>query len=763
MNRLHFLRPLVPALAVFFVVPGSAFAFQDEKPTPASAPQQPGDDEAKPLPKESDDKKAAAMAAYMDGVAKQKEGKLSAAQDAFKKAAELDPTAAEPLRAHSLLLMRMGKTRPAVEMAKKAIELDKDDYETRLQLAVLMSQRNQAQEAIKLIEEAVQSKTLEPKSEDAINIHKARAALYRATQVPQKAAESFEVLLDALEEPEAYGLDFRKQVALQSDQLTGYEGIGKMMLQVGRYDSAVTAFEGMIKANDDTPGKAHLFLATALYRQDKIEAAQKNLDRYFESNQRSDESLQLLSDIYRVSGKTSELPERFDKLAENSSDGSTVRMFLGNYLIEQGEGEEAAKVFNAVITESGDAKARLGLVRIQVLNQEAPGVIAEISKCLKARVSLQELSGVGAEIANNNDFATEVVNQAVEAIGQKLSPEEYFFYSRIAENAEQSEAEGKLLQATIDANPPTGLGLEALNRLGFNQLLTDKYKESAATYTRLLSYPNLPNELKVVTLYRLSQAQAFGEDYPAALETLKRAMIRSPNNPELTYQLGWTELQADDFDKAELYLKKATELANGDPGLVGRSSILLGAIYTQQQKWPKAISTYEEMLEISGLSDELVRRGRTALSNAYVQKGDVPNGVRILEEVYAASPNDPGVNNDLGYLYADQDRDLEKAENMIRIAVKAEPENRAYLDSLGWVLYRLERFEEALKALEKANADPDYQDSTIIEHLGDVQKALGKNDDAEVTWKKALAAEEDATIANDETVERLKKKIAGDE
>ena len=77
-------------------------------------------------------------------------------------------------------------------------------------------------------------------------------------------------------------------------------------------------------------------------------------------------------------------------------------------------------------------------------------------------------------------------------------------------------------------------------------------------------------------------------------------------------------------------------------------------------------------------------------------------GEDILENFLAENPDDIGVNNDLGYLYADQGKNLEKARKMIQKAVDAEPENAAYLDSLGWVLFKLGNYKEAISWLTKA-------------------------------------------------------------
>jgi len=142
-----------------------------------------------------------------------------------------------------------------------------------------------------------------------------------------------------------------------------------------------------------------------------------------------------------------------------------------------------------------------------------------------------------------------------------------------------------------------------------------------------------------------------------------------------------------------------------------------------------------------------------------VQSGEMKKGEKVMEEIYAEDPNDPGVNNDLGYLYADQGKELERAEKMIRIAVEAQPENPAYLDSLGWVLFRQGKNEEALEPLKKANSDPKYRDATLLEHQADVHQALEQTKEAQDLWLQALKVEQDSTKPDEKVVERLKSKL----
>ena len=126
----------------------------------------------------------------------------------------------------------------------------------------------------------------------------------------------------------------------------------------------------------------------------------------------------------------------------------------------------------------------------------------------------------------------------------------------------------------------------------------------------------------------------------------------------------------------------------------------------------------------------------------------------------------PGVNNDLGYLYAEQGKNLEKAESMIRKAVQEEPDKPAYLDSLGWVLFKRGKAKEALEPLlkavelqkveEKKGASP--PDATIREHLGDVYLQLQEVDRAKQIWEEAeqIAAK---AVPVDKRLPEIRKKL----
>jgi tetratricopeptide (TPR) repeat protein len=107
-------------------------------------------------------------------------------------------------------------------------------------------------------------------------------------------------------------------------------------------------------------------------------------------------------------------------------------------------------------------------------------------------------------------------------------------------------------------------------------------------------------------------------------------------------------------------------------------------------------------------------------------------------------------------MWADLGENLSKARAYIEKAVKLDPKNAAYLDSLGWVFYKLKMPREALPWMLKAVEFSEEPDATILDHLGDVYMALRQPAKALENWKKSLAIE-----ANDDVKKKLQLFDAG--
>jgi tetratricopeptide (TPR) repeat protein len=247
----------------------------------------------------------------------------------------------------------------------------------------------------------------------------------------------------------------------------------------------------------------------------------------------------------------------------------------------------------------------------------------------------------------------------------------------------------------------------------------DKYVP-AASLLRTAADDQALGVFKPQFLFQLSQAYEFGNKTAQALAAIGEAR-RTSNHPLLHYQEAWIHYHARQYDKA--------------------------------------VPMFEQVIKQFPDDKSIVRRCRFSLSQIYVEQGDIAKGERVLEEVFAEEPDNPSVNNDLGYLYADQGKKLDQAEKMIRKALKADPENSAYLDSMGWVLFKRGKYTEALGFLKKASADRDGEDATILDHLGDCLDKLKQKKPAIKNWKKALEVARKAERPDKKLIERIEKKL----
>ena len=125
-----------------------------------------------------------------------------------------------------------------------------------------------------------------------------------------------------------------------------------------------------------------------------------------------------------------------------------------------------------------------------------------------------------------------------------------------------------------------------------------------------------------------------------------------------------------------------------------------------------------------------------------------------------------GASNNLGYMWADRGERLEEAGDLIKKAVEIEPENGAYLDSLGWYFFKKGDAERAVKELLRAQEnivrEEKKDDPTVLDHIADAYAKLGKTPEALTYWQKALALQpEDKKLVGriTEKLESAKQKM----
>jgi tetratricopeptide (TPR) repeat protein len=175
-----------------------------------------------------------------------------------------------------------------------------------------------------------------------------------------------------------------------------------------------------------------------------------------------------------------------------------------------------------------------------------------------------------------------------------------------------------------------------------------------------------------------------------------------------------------------------------------------------EKQYLELLKKFDSDYRTSGVR-ETMREARFVLSNICVHQERTAEAEEWLEQVLDEFPENIGAMNDLGYLWADGGKNLQRALGMIQKAVEAEPENIAYLDSLGWILYRVGRYDDAVRELEKAAAG-DEPDAVILDHLADAYLKAGNKAKALETWRRAIKRLDDGDAKKRTEIEQKLKK-----
>jgi tetratricopeptide (TPR) repeat protein len=236
-------------------------------------------------------------------------------------------------------------------------------------------------------------------------------------------------------------------------------------------------------------------------------------------------------------------------------------------------------------------------------------------------------------------------------------------------------------------------------------------------------------------LDRVADSREIGTDYVRLLaETFRRdeqwqdgisAMVRL--QPSLT---GRAQIQAE-ATEAEFRLRA------GDPRAWKRLRPLLDGDEIEN------VMTGLEVLQAVELWQEVDRESATAIERfgddrnllftraaALERLDQVNEAAALFRTLVEAEPNDANAANYLGYMWADRQMHLEEALELIARAVALDPENSAYLDSLGWVHFRLGDLDEAERWLRRAiDLGAGLGDGTIYCHLGEVLLSGGEREE----------------------------------
>lgn len=479
--------------------------------------------------------------------------------------------------------------------------------------------------------------------------------------------------------------------------------------------------------------------------------------------------------------------EEYGKAALDDPSNEDLVLELTRRYLQQKNPDKALELLTKAAAEpeaSGAVFANLGLVysRMGKDKEAIDAVQTAIKRSPQSLSGYQNLFIIYLQKGQSKE-ALKVLDQAAKApevTGQ--------FLVDLASLYTQLIREAPSLKLTA-----TGSGLAVLNRavkLSPNAgprttlKLADNYSELGDTKTAselyhqlLTKYADMPALADDIHA-KLAEIYLRNHDAAKAKEQLEALVRDDPSNPQAYYFLGAVATDEKKLPEAEQYYEKAL-LLNEDfeqayYDLAGvqinldkpkdalatlqkarskftrnfTTEFLSALAYTKAKDYTNAVShfTSAELIARATEPTRLDAYFYFEAGAAYERKGDFDQAEQLFVKCLQLSPDLPEALNYYGYMLADKGIKLQKAREMIEKAVQQEPKNAAYIDSLGWVLFRLGKNEEGLAQIQKAIQLTEEPDATLYEHLGDIYAALKQTDKAREAWRKSLSIEPNEQI-----------------
>lgn len=318
--------------------------------------------------------------------------------------------------------------------------------------------------------------------------------------------------------------------------------------------------------------------------------------------------------------------------------------------------------------------------------------------------------------------------QALDALGEALAanPEERevrITYARLLVGGKRYEEALRQFELLVKDAPED---TDSIYALGLLLLQTNHPDKAEVQFQRLITLRNRVPE----AYYYLGQV-AESKDAPQAAIAAYQKVDRGEHYLSAHIRVAVLLTESEGIARGQEYLHTL-------PRRNAQESIRLyraeAEVLTEADAFDDAMAVYDRALAEHPENTDLLY-ARAMLAAKLDQIDTVESDLR---DILSREPNNADALNALGYTLADRTNRYQEALDLIKRALVLKPDDQYILDSMGWVLYRLGRYQEAVEHLTRALAGSEEPDPEIAAHLGEVLWVMGKHAAARDVWETAL-------------------------
>ena len=445
-----------------------------------------------------------------------------------------------------------------------------------------------------------------------------------------------------------------------------------------------------------------------------------------------------VAQLYLARGDTDEAATAYRQLLAQFPEDYESQYDLARLLVVRGAFAEALAVFERLLDTVGEnVEVRNQMLQLQMRLDDAAGLEESLRAMVAADPTNTRLRRMLAEFYAEHDQPAAAEAELKAALEDNPGDVETIVTLADFYRAQGREAAADTaLQQVLSREEATADQLVAQARALLPRAATDAATE--VTVVDLLHEALARDDAHAEALAMLGQLRYGDGAFEEAGEYLYRSVQANPRAPDR-----WAEAAAA-FLQAGASARAADVAEEGLILFPGRLDLLrvAGYGYMDAYRNDAAIARFEEAVEIlqeGGAAPSLeVSELQAALGLLYTRTQDVARAAAAYRAAIAADARNALALNNFAYSLAEREEALEEALGYARRAVELAPENASYLDTLGWVLFKLGRAGDARERLLEAVATGQAS-AAVHEHLGDVYAALGRPGEARQAWQAALA------------------------
>ncbi|MGH9786634.1 MAG: tetratricopeptide repeat protein [Terriglobia bacterium] len=554
----------------------------------------------------------------------------------------------------------------------------------------------------------------------------------------------------------------------------------------GRFRSAVEEAEAATTRNPNDAEARRLLgrLYVQLLARDRGQQAPPDLEQrairqFQEITERYPDdtgSLLILAQLYRVSGDNAKAEATLKRAVAVAPDSADATTQLALLYVDLGQYNTAIELLRKIAGDNADSQVLTALAHAYEQVQDYAAAAETYGRILERNPEnhvVRKALGQNLLYGQKYDQALEQFQALVQVTPPQRDPEVYLRLSQVYRFKRDFGQARENLNKAIDLAPDN-------QELRYNQVLLaeaeGKYPEAASLIQRILdsgakndpsAYSPQEKTNRSIFLEKMGTLYSDQNDLAKAEEAY-RQMAALGGDGALRGETRLIELYQEkrEYDRALRESERAVrDFPESRELKVARASVLAvtGDVREAVNLLTPLLRNTEEDREIWLAVAQVALRGRdfpqaaealakaealsqSDLEKSYVQflygsmwerQDRLEPATEAFRKALGFNPNSAGAMNYLGYMFADRGVNLDEAVRLIQQALELEPENGAYLDSLGWAYFKLDNLELAerylLRAVERVATDP-----TLREHLGDVYFKTGRIQQAQGEWQAAL-------------------------